>query len=312
MKLFDLHCDTAFLIHRKGIELYENDAHVSVKKAMEFDKYVQSFAFFASPRQNDAVAYENYLTAYSSLLSEIEKNRDHVAIAKSSDELTKALEEHRMIILPAVEDARILENDVGRLDVLRENGTWYLTLLWGGDTVIGGSHNTQNGLTDFGKLVVRGCFERDIAPDISHASEFSADDIIEIAYDYKKPVIASHSNSYTVYSHSRNLRDRHLEAIKELGGIVGISLCNSHLADKDDNETGISDVIRHVEYYMSVGGESFLCMGADWDGTDLPSGFCDIRDAYKLRNELSKLNYSDELLEKIFYRNAFDFYKRIR
>ena len=49
MKLFDLHCDTAFLIHRKGIELYENDAHVSVKKAMEFDKYVQSFAFFASP-----------------------------------------------------------------------------------------------------------------------------------------------------------------------------------------------------------------------------------------------------------------------
>lgn len=312
LKLFDLHCDTAFLINRKDVALKENNCHVSIEKSKIFDSYVQTFAFFSSPKQDNDIAYDTYLQAYDKLLAEVDKNSDDVAIAKNSAELNKILSENKMVILPAVEDARILNNDIDRLDTLREKGTWYLTLLWGGDTVIGGSHNTKNGLTEFGKSVVRGCFDKQIVPDISHASEASADDIVEIAYGYKKPVIASHSNSYSVYPHSRNLRDKHLNAIKELGGIVGISLCNSHLAEKDDEDTDISDVIRHIEYYMANGAEDILCMGADWDGTDLPNGFSDIRDTSKIYNELVRLNYKSDQIEKIFFKNALNFYSKVR
>lgn len=312
MKLFDLHCDTALAIYRKNAKLCDNDCHVSLKKARCFESYVQNFAFFASPRLDNDTAYENYLLAYDKLLCEVNENADTVTVAKTSAELKKGISENKTVILPAIEDARILGDDITRLDVLREKGTWYLTLLWGGDTVIGGSHNTQNGLTDFGKRVVCGCFERQIVPDISHASERSAEDIITLAYDYKKPVIASHSNSYSVYSHSRNLRDKHLNAIKELGGIVGISLCNSHLADKRDEDTDINDVIRHIEYYMANGAADFLCMGADWDGTDLPQGFSDIRDVAKIYDELLRLNYTESSVNKIFFENALDFYAEIR
>lgn len=312
MKLFDLHCDTAYLIYRNNVELKENDRHVSIEKAKAFDAYVQNFAFFASPKQDNDTAYGNYLLAYDKLLSEVEKNSEDVTVAKTSDELRRGLSENRMVILPAVEDARILGNDISRLEVLRQKGTWYLTLLWGGDTVIGGSHNTSNGLTDFGKNVVRACFEQQIIPDISHASEASADDTVAIAYECGKPIIASHSNSYSVYSHSRNLRDRHLSAIKELGGIVGISLCDSHLADKNEADTDITDVIRHIEYYMANGAADILCIGADWDGTSLPRGFSDIRDASKIYSELVRLNYTDGQLDKIFFKNAFDFYSKLR
>ena len=312
MRLFDLHCATALAIYRKNARLRENDCHVSLEKAACFDNYVQNFAFFASPRLDNDAGYANYLLAYDKLMDEVKENIDLVTVAKTSYELRCGIAEKKTVILPAVEDARILGNDINRLDVLKKNGTWYLTLLWGGDTVIGGSHNTNNGLTDFGKQVVCGCFERGIVPDISHASENSADDIISLAYEHKKPVIASHSNSYSVYSHSRNLRDKHLNAINELGGIVGISLCNSHLADKKDEETDVYDVVKHIEYYMANGAADFLCMGADWDGTDLPCGFSDIRDVYKIYEELLRLNYSEDSIDKIFYRNALDFYTGIR
>ncbi len=310
MKFFDLHADTLYKLYWDKAPLLENERHVSLRKAKNFENYAESFVYFCSPKLNNDDGYDAYLKAYERLESEVNSNNGKAAIVRNSDELKIAFEDRKVAILPAVEDARILGNDLDRLQTIKKNGSWYLTLLWGGDTVIGGSHDTENGLTDFGKDVVKKCCELRITPDISHASEKSADDILAIGYEYNKPVIASHSNSYTVYSHSRNLRDRHLADIKALGGIVGFSLCRSHLADKPSDTTDITDVIRHVEYYMSNGCENTLCMGADWDGTALPRGFSDIRDTEKIKEELAHLNYSEEILDKIFFKNAFDFYTK--
>ncbi len=310
MKLFDLHADTLYKLHWEGAYLRENERHVSLRKAKAFENYAETFVYFCNPKLSDDDGFNQYLKACVKLMSEVEANNDRAALVRNSEELLTALEQKKTVILPAVEDARILGGDIERIYTLSAAGTWYLTLLWGGDTVIGGSHDTTNGLTPFGKEVVEKCFEIGITPDISHASEQSADDVFEIAYKYNKPVIASHSNSYTVYPHSRNLRDRHLADIKALGGIVGFSLCRSHLADKPSDTTDITDVIRHIEYYMANGCENTLCMGADWDGTALPRGFSDIRDTEKIKEELIRLNYSEDLLEKIFFKNAFDFYTK--
>lgn len=63
---------------------------------------------------------------------------------------------------------------------LYDLGVRVMTLLWGGDTSIGGSHDTENGLTDFGKAAVEEMAKVGIIPDISHASFKSADDIMDI------------------------------------------------------------------------------------------------------------------------------------
>ena len=310
MKLFDLHCDTVCEITRHGSSLASNNHHVALDKANVFNAYVQSFAHFATYKVTDEEGYKNFNILYSSLLKEVENNKDKIALVKNAAELEVALSAKKAIALPAVEDARILAGNLSRLDELKDKGIWYLTLMWSGETTIGGSHDTSSPLTPFGKDVVRRCFDIGIVPDISHASEQSAEDTVSLAYEASSPIIASHSNAFSVYSHSRNLRDRHMEAIKELGGIIGISLCKFHLYNKDPDQTDLGDVIRHIEYYLSRGMEDVLCIGADWDGTDLPIGFYDIRSSQNIYEALLKLNYNEALIEKIFFGNAYRFYKQ--
>ena len=90
-----------------------------------------------------------------------------------------------------------------------------------------------------------------------------------------------------------------------MGGLVGISLCRSHLANSDI--VGIDAVMKHIDHYLSLGGESVLSLGCDLDGTDLPDGFYDIRDVMKIADCMAQNNYSDELINKVFWKNAKTF-----
>ena len=95
-------------------------------------------------------------------------------------------------------------------------------------------------------------------------------------------------------------------AISNLGGLVGINLCPDHLAKSD---ASVSDVVKHIDHYLSLGGINTIAMGCDLDGTNLPKGFTNISDVHKIVDELNKINYSNELIEKIMYKNALHFFK---
>jgi membrane dipeptidase len=90
-----------------------------------------------------------------------------------------------------------------------------------------------------------------------------------------------------------------------MGGIVGISLCPPHISD--EAEPNVDSVIRHIDRYMELGGENVVAIGADLDGTDLPSGFGGIEDMYKIADRLFELGYPEELINKIFFENALSF-----
>jgi membrane dipeptidase len=225
----------------------------------------------------------------------------------NASDLEAAVNAGKHAAILAVEDARLTAGKLERLEEMKALGVRYLTLLWGGDTCIGGSHDTENGLTDYGKALARRSFELGIIPDVSHASEQSVDDLIPIAYEFGKPFIATHSNSHTLYPHTRNLRDRHFAVIKELGGIVGVSLCPSHLTDCSVRPATAEDVFAHVDYYLSLGGEDLVGFGADWDGTDLPQGFGGVQDLTQVAEIMARHNYTDELIHKLYWKNFYDF-----
>lgn len=281
-----------------------NTCHISLDKAAQYEAYAQVTACYQSKRFSDAVGWERFYAMSDSLFSEVEKHPDKVTMVRHGSEILPAWESGKAAFILSVEDARILENDLSRIDVLVQRGVRIVTILWGGDTCIGGSHNTQNGLTDFGKAVVRRLFEVGIIPDISHASEQSADDVTAIARELGKPFIASHSCAWGVREHSRNLRDRHIQAIIELGGIIGMSICPPHLSKE---KATVETVCDHIEYYLSRGAGDILCMGCDLDGTDLPDGFSDIRDLEKIADCLRSRGLSEETIEKIFWKNALTF-----
>lgn len=306
MKLFDLHCDTAIRLLSHGQPLYDNDFHISVKKASFLENYAQVMAVFSQSHLSDREAYERFFAVVENLKKEELECSGKVKIIKSASEIPSLWARGVIPMLIAVEDARLLEGDISRLDVLYENGVRLLTLNWGGTTCIGGAHDTHESLTDFGVRVVRRCFELGIVPDVSHASFEGTDACIEIAKELGRPIIASHSNSYSAFPHSRNLRDGNFKDIVALGGIVGISLCKDHLAA---DGASVDDVIRHIDRYLSLGGEKAVCLGCDLDGTQLPRGFSDLSDLRRIQDEMSRLGYSDETINNITYKNALEFAK---
>lgn len=308
LSLFDTHCDTAFELFHRGAGLDANsDCHISLEKAARYERYAQYYAIWSDRRLDDEACWQAFLRIADYFKVELARLSHRAVQVTCGAELEAALAEGKHAAILAVEDARLTAGKLERLDVMRSLGVRYLTLLWGGDTCVGGSHDTQNGLTPFGLELVRGCFERGLIPDVSHASERSVDDLLPIAYEYKKPFIASHSNAHAVYGHSRNLRDRHFAAIRELGGIVGINLCPSHLTDVSLRRADVEDIFAHVEHYLSLGGEDILGFGADWDGADLPAGISHVGELTKVAECLAAHNYPEALIHKLFWGNFYSF-----
>ncbi|MBQ8409669.1 MAG: membrane dipeptidase [Clostridia bacterium] len=310
LSLIDTHCDTAFELYHRKQSLLENNCHVSLKKAEKYENYAHFFAIWADRRRSDDDCYDDFLKISDNLFAQIEKNEEKVVQARNFGDMQSAFESGKRAIFLAVEDARILGGKIERLDELKARGVTYLTLLWGGETCIGASHDTEGGLTDFGREVVKRAFELGIIPDVSHANERVTDEVTEIAYTYKKPFMASHSNCFDVYGHTRNLRLRHLDALIDLGGAVGLNLCPWHIAKiEDGKDCKLDHVMRHVEGFLERGAENILGMGCDLDGTDLPDGFDGIDDLERIAEEMARRNYSDALIEKIFWKNHFEFVK---
>ena len=307
--LIDTHCDTAYEIYKKGQPLDKNTCHISIEKAKKFKNYAQFFAIWADKRIGDDEAFSNFIEIRDNFKREIEAHSNDISFVTSFSEMDDAWKNNKIAAFLAVEDARILDGKLERLNILHESGVKYLTLMWGGNTCIGGSHNADGGLTDFGREVVEKCFEIGIIPDISHANYETASDVIDIAYKYKKPIIASHSNSYSLYPHTRNLHDEHTKAIVELGGIIGISLRPSHLTDTKNKICTASDVADHILNYISLGAENNIGLGCDLDGTDLPDGFFHIDDLTLIADELKKRDVKESLIEKVLYENYYNFIK---
>lgn len=305
LKLFDLHCDTATVIYNNNFRLNDSSSHVSLDRSDVYDEYCQIMAIWAEDNiRDDEEAFRTFHNVADHLMTEFERLDDRITYVRSADGLLNAKTKAKAFL--SVEDARSLCGRLDRLEIMHARGVRFLTPLWAGKTIIGGAHDTESGLTDFGKEVIKKCHELGIITDISHASEKSAEEMIELAKEYGKSIFASHSNSYSVCKHSRNLRDHQFNEIKKLGGVVGISLHEPHIIE--NGKATISDVIAHIEHYMSLGGEDVVALGCDLDGTPfLPNGITNISDLYKIADGLLALNYSQKQIDKIFYQNAKSF-----
>ena len=308
-KLIDTHCDTAYELYCRNENIKSNTCHISIDKANVYEKYAQFFAIWSDKRKGNSEAYNDFLKISNNFKKEIENYSNLISLCTNFEGMNNAWNNSKIAAFLAVEDARLLDSDISRLDVLYNEGVRYLTLMWGGNTCIGASHDVEGGLTDFGKDVVKKCFDLGIIPDISHSNAQTTSDVIEIAYTRNKPIMASHSNCYSVFPHTRNLRDEHLKAIIELGGIVGISLCPYHLTDTKKECCNTSHVADHIEKYLELGAEDVLGFGCDLDGTSLPYGFSGVNDIIRICDELTRRGISDATIKKIMYKNYYNFIK---
>ena len=307
MKLFDLHCDTALELWLQKQPLGDNPLHISIAKTAPYDAYIQIAAVWSDRRLDDEAAWRQYLAVSDAFAAEIARTPG-ARLAADADAIAAGAAAGERVFVPAVEDARLLGGDLSRLDTLAARGVRILTLLWGGESIIGGSHKTAAPLTDFGREVVRRCFSLGITPDVSHASRAAAAEVLDLAEAAGRPVVASHSNSYAVFPHSRNLTDAEFRRIAALGGVVGVSLAPNHLTD---GPCTADTVAEHMLHDLSLGREDVLCLGCDFDGiTHAPEGLKDVSRLGALADALASRGVPPRVIDKIFFENAFRFAQR--
>ena len=270
-----------------------------MEKAKIFDRYSQVFAVWSDNDKCDDENYGDFFKIRNYFIENLSEN--NIILCKTGLEYKDNADKNKNCAFLAVEGGKLLSDDITRLDVLYEHGVRFLTLVWNGLCKIGGAFNTDAGLTDFGKEVITRAQELGIMIDLSHSSDKTMYDVFEIT---RKPVIATHSNSRSVFEHKRNLTDEQFSEIKKRGGVVGLSLCREHISGEP---VTIPGVIKHIDYYMSLGGENTVCFGCDFDGAEIPDGVGDISGIEKICGELKKLGYDDTLIENIMYKNADNF-----
>ena len=286
MRLFDLHCDTLTEIYKRKENMSVNSCHISFESAFKsFDEYSQVLAIWSEDGQSGEENFQQLKNIIKYSLPQLNRKNFNYFLA--------------------VEGGKLLCGDISRLNVIYDMGVRILTLVWKGDCCIGGAYDTHNGLTEFGKNVVKRCFELGIVPDISHSSDELFYDTAELAAKFNGTIIASHSCSREVFDHPRNITDDMAKIIAELGGVVGVNLVDKHLGNPL-----ISAVCDHINHFAKIIGEEKVCLGTDFDGTDiLPKGINNVGDLIYLYQILSKNEYSTGFADKIFYSNAQNFAK---
>ena len=300
LSLFDLHCDTAYEMLRQKQAFGENTLAVSLQKAEAFEAYIQVMAHWTDSNLDD----ENGWIRFEKILRNL-KSDPSVKAQKACLSTACPPKEHPPALLLSVEDARILAGRIRRVDRLYEYGIRILTPLWKGLTCIGGSHDTKEGLTDFGKNALEYAVTLGIILDISHASEASAKEILEISQKHRRPVMASHSNAYEICPVSRNLKKEQIKAVIDSDGIIGINLHQPFL--NKGGKACMEDVFSHIEYFLEQNAERHLGLGCDMDGCDLPDALPDLAHLPRLAEEMAKRNYPESLIQNIFYQNAYSF-----
>lgn len=302
MELFDLHCDTITTCFDQKKELYENDLGISLRGGSGFARWAQLFAIWMPDIYRGEEAAQYFESRAAFFFEQVKKNAAHVAHCRDMEEAEKAFAEGRCAAFLTVEGGSALLGDIRRVDMLKSLGVSLITLTWNGENELGGGADTHTGLTDVGKKIIKRMEEVGILADVSHLCDESFADFLEVA---EKPFVASHSCSRAICPHRRNLTDAQFIAIQERQGLVGINFYVNFLSDK---KAGLTDVVRHADHFLSLGGEKCLALGSDYDGAKMPQRIVKQQKLGALYECMLRHGYKEDLVRDIFFRNAQAFF----
>lgn len=305
MRLFDLHCDTLHRCVTNGISLKCNDGHIDLLRGGKFEKYGQVFAAWIPdglcPQAAWSLCRNTVLTA-----GREETHSDGcVRFFRKGEKLDKLFEISQIVGILAVENGAGIGGDLSRIDELSDLGVKYITITWNDENELGNGCLSPHpeGLTPFGKSAVRRMEKCGIVPDVSHLNERGFWDVAEAA---KGVFIASHSNAMSVCAHPRNLTDAQFCEIVRRGGVVGLNFCRDHLG-----EQSFERLERHLDRFLSLGGENAVAFGGDLDGTALSDDWRDLSVMSRIYEFFYRKNYDTALLQKLFFGNCYNFFLRL-
>jgi membrane dipeptidase len=307
--IIDLHCDALLkLSEAKGALRFADSQDLDTNKSrLQKGKVkVQCFAIFIEPDIPSDQKFQCVLEQIDYFYQEVlGKNPEMKHIKQWSDfEQLKNGEIGAMLTLEGVD---AIGNDLTKLRILFQLGVRSVGLTWNNANLAadGAGEPRGGGLTLFGKEVVKLNNEHRVLTDVSHLSERAFWDVIDIAM-YP---IASHSNSRRLCDHPRNLYDQQATEMFHKGGMIHVVYCPPFVT-KGGNAT-ISDVVKHIDHFCTLGGVKQVGLGSDFDGiSTFVKGLEDASMSQNLINELLK-HFKEEEVRGFAYQNFLNYRSKL-
>src|SRR5256714_24664 len=352
----------ALAIHRRAIVV---DTHNDITTAMTNDDYdlggtppepyrtniarmkkgglnAEFFSLYIRPDYVvNGGAARRTLDMIDSVYRAVERHPKDLMFATSAADIRRAKAQNKIACLMGIEGGHAIGNSLPTLREFYRLGVRYMTLTWNNanDWADSNRESKHNGLTDFGKDVVREMNRLGMLVDVSHVGDKTMSDALDVS---RAPIIASHSSARALSNHPRNIPDELLRRIAKNGGVVQVNFYTMFLDAatvapqnaarnerlkaqqaaidekyKDDPERlaeesdkleaanplpplPLSKLIDHIDHIVKVAGIDHVGLGADFDGAnDMPEGARDISMLPNITYELLKRGYGEQDIDKI-------------
>jgi membrane dipeptidase len=349
----DTHNDTVQRVIYFNADLGKRSSEgmIDLPRLREGGIRVPFFALWVPTYYKGSEAVRRTLDLRDAMQRVLDKYPDQIELATSAHDIERIVGQKKIAAVLTVEGGHQIADDLAVLRMYRRMGVLSMTLThfrnnnWADSSTDKPEHN---GLTDFGKQVVREMNAIGMIVDISHVSDKTFYDVLEVT---TKPVIASHSSCRALSDVPRNMSDDMLRALARNGGVVGVNFSAAFLNQQDAENlkkkttqenaleptlTGaalddyaakqyradyatthvghatLDDAANCIDHIVKIAGINYVGIGSDFDGIpDVPSGLEDVSKMPNLTAALLKRGYTEADIQKIMGGNLLRVLKEV-
>lgn len=338
----DTHIDTVqrVLVGHDDLGKRSTKGHADLPRLREGGVTAPVFSLWVPTYYPGSEAVRRTLELRDAMQSVFDKYPDQIELAVSAADIQRITKSGKIAALLSAEGGHQIADDLAVLRMYHKLGIRSMTLShfrnnnWADSSTDKPRHN---GLTEFGKQVVREMNRLGMVVDVSHVSDKTFYDALAVS---TKPVILSHSSCRAISNVPRNVTDDMLRAIAKNGGVIGINFAEGFVNYKDNAVlqktiarisggtpppgggkplddyaakefemeymhpytpiATIDDVVAHIDHAVKIAGIDHVGIGSDYDGiTGPPRGLEDISKMTSLTAALLKHGYSEVDVQKI-------------
>jgi membrane dipeptidase len=248
--VLDTHDDTTERLFSKDFDLGKRNAtgHVDIPRMREGGMNAIFFSIWIDGRIMGPPAIQKALDQIDAVHENVNRFSKDLVFARTAADVRRAHAQGKIAALMGVEGGHMIGNDIAMIRIFADLGVRYMTLShfynneWADSSTDKPAHN---GLTDFGKDIVREMNRQGMLVDISHVGDKTFYDALEVS---KAPMIASHSSCRALCNHPRNMTDDMIKALAAKGGVIQINYERSFIdqAYKDAYEKETGGVVSHL------------------------------------------------------------------
>src|SRR5258708_28446613 len=263
--VLDTHDDTTQRFFSKTFDIAKrnSDGSIDIPRMKEGGMNAIFFSIWIDGRIMGTPAVQKALDQIDAVHENVRKNSKDMVFCRTADEIRRAHKEGKIAALIGVEGGQMIGNDIRMGRIFGDLGVRYMTLShfyndeWADSSTDKPAHN---GLTDYGKGIVREMNRQGIMVDISHVSDKTFYDALEVS---KSPLIASHSSCRALCNHVRDMSDDMIKALAAKGGVIQINYEMSFIdqAYKDASEKLSGGVVQIFDRVKKECGDDEACIG---------------------------------------------------